>query len=318
MWLFFAVLSLFFYAAADIFGKKSVNEGDVLTPTELFVSSTTLYVFAGVVLYVLRLGESGLAPWQLVWQNPLIIVNVLCYFLQGVLYLLSMRYIKLSIAEAISGSSAVFYFVGLLLLNVVLGKFPAAREMLHPLRLIPILLVVLFIVLYPNVEQIGAKRTGEALADFKQNRRRFCVGLFLLLLSQVFDSCDSLMTGLLIDKGTIGAVDYMIMGSLTSAFVVMGMSVFLRIQRGKWFIPFVGNTRFSNGYCVAAYVSSVLFIVASYRDAVRTGILFLAYPIVPIIGAKVFLKETYTWRQNVCIWTITASAIAFCALDYLL
>jgi len=318
MWLVFAALSLLLYAVTDIFGKKSVNFGNAYTPLELCVTVSILSFIISIALYISGFGESGLAPWQILRLHPLILVNLLCFFLYWGFYLLSMNFIQLSIAEAVSGSSGVFYFVGLILINLCIGKLPAVREMLHPLRLIPVILVLTFIFLFPSAELSKRKNTITDSDVCKRNRHSYFVGICILLLSLLIDSLDSLITTLIIDEGTVGMVDYIMTSYFFAVFPAAVLFIFLCIKRKKLFISLKSSPVSSAGYAVSALLSSQLFMVASYYDAVRTGILFIVYPIVPIIGAKVVLKEKFTWRQNLCIWLITFSTIAFCVSDYLL
>ncbi len=318
MWLVFAALSLFLYAVTDIFGKKSINAGNAYTPMELCVIVSALSFVISIALYVFGFGESGMTPWQILHLHPLILVNILCFFLYWIFYLLSMKFIRLSISEAISSSSGVLYFVGLIFINLCLGKLPAVREMLHPLRLIPVILVLTFIFLYPSAELSERKNTVTDGTVRKKNRHSYFVGILILLISLFLDSLDSLITTLIIDEGTIGIVDYIMTSYFCVIFPALILFVFLCIKRKKLFIPMKNNPARSAGYAVSALLSSQLYIFASYYDAVRTGILFIIYPIVPIIGAKVFLKEKSTRRQNMCIWIITLSAIAFCISDNLL
>ncbi len=318
MWLIFAALSLLLYAVTDIIGKKSVNSGNSYTPLELCITVSILSFFISIILWFFGFGESGMSPWQLLVLQPLILVNLLCFFLYWIYYLLSFKFIRLSVAEAVSGSSGIFYFLGLILFNLCLGKLPAVREMFHPLRLIPIILVLTFIVLYPFAESFTKKNNNAEKSVFKKNRRSYFLGICILMLSLIIDSLDSLITTFIIDEGNISTVDYIMTSYFLSIFPAAVLFIFLCLKRKKWFIPLKNHPISSVGYSVSALLSSQLYMVASYCDAVRTGILFVIYPVVPIIGAKIFLKEKFTWRQNLCIWIITLSAIAFCVSDGLL
>jgi len=64
-------------------------------------------------------------------------------------------------------------------------------------------------------------------------------------------------------------------------------------------------------------VQAFLGVLAASFDAVRSEIMYLAYPAISIIGARLVLKEKYTLRQNVCIWLLVLSAVAFCVIDYI-
>jgi len=318
MWLIFAVLSFLLYSITDIFGKKSVDEGDVYTPLELIVTVSMLSFIISIALYGFGFGESGMTPWQLLRLHPLILANLLCVCLYWIFFLLSMKFIRLSISEAVSSSFGIFYFVGLILINLCLGKLPTVHEILHPLRLIPILLVLSFIVLYPSEKLSKRINTLTDDTGCKIKRSRYIVGISILLFSMLMDSLDSLIITWIFGEGTIGFFDYIMTMYFFLIYPATVLFIFLRIKRKKWFIPLKRSSVSYAGYAVSSLLSSQLFMVASHYDAVRTGILFIIYPILPIIGAKILLKEKFTHWQNLCIWIITLSAIAFCVSDYLL
>jgi len=318
MWLAVAVFSLLAYSMADIAGKGKIDNSDELGPIELLVTINSVIFVFSIILFAFGLGESGQTPWQIILTHPLIAVNQFCYVLYWLFYLLSMRFIGLSVVESFSGSTGVLFFVGLVIVNLISGKLITVRDMFHPGRLVPVILVLIFAFLLPNIEIIANKNGEELLIKAKTERKKTLVGLIFLFTALILDSCDSLITTVIMDEGDIGTVDYMMSSSFVAIISVIILVGFLWIKKHKLYIPFKNNGRYSYFYSFASLLSSILYTVASSLDAVRTGIIFIAYPIIPIIGAKIFLKEKYSWRQNLCIWMITFAAIAFCVSDSLL
>jgi len=318
MWLILSLLSLLAFAAADMLGKKNMDSGSETAQLEMLVSYEAMAIVTGAVLWALGLGESGHSPWQLIAEHPLLWATQLTSLLYWLLFLFSMRYVGLSMEEAVSGAFGVFYFVGLLVVSLLTGRLSAVSDMLHPLRLVPIILVLLFSALLPNTEVIAQKRVGNLTAKTKAERRRVIVGLLILLLGTAFDSADSLVVTLIFDGGSLGTVDYIIASQLINAPAMIVFLIMLRVKRHRWFVPFVHGGKYALGFAVFMLLSMILYMFSASMDAVRTGIIFIAYPIVPIIGAQILLKERYSWRQALCIWVITLSSIAFCIADYLL
>lgn len=318
MWLLFSVLSLCAYTVADLSGKKCVDKGNKYTPIEMMISLGIVLFGIGAAMYLFRLGESGETPWGIISRCPLLLVNLLSGVLYLVLFSLSMRFVGLSVIEAVSGASGVFYFVGLFLTNAVTGKLLSVHEMLHPLRLIPIILVLLFTALLPNVQAIGTKTPRSAAMTAMPTRRNAVIGLAVLLLAIGFDALDSIVTAYVSEEKCIGLMDYIIASFTSSAVPALLLFLFLRIKTGKWFIPFSTNRKAFAGYAVFSALAILLFMISSSCDATRTGILFISYPIISILGAKLFLKEKYTVMQNICIWFIALASIAFCISDYVI
>jgi len=305
MWLIFAVLSMLAYAATDLLGKRKVDAGTAWTTVELLASSSAMAFVAGLVLFACGFGESGRAPWAILASEPLILVTSLCFAAFWLLGLVSFRCLDLSVNAAVGGTNGIVFFVGMLLVNMVSGRLSVAREMLHPARLVPILVVLTGIFLLPRMEKTAAAR------------RRTVVGLMILLLAMILDGCDSLVTAVVFDAGRIGPVDFMIASWFAVFPLVAILLAFLRVAGGEWVVPFRSGAGMV-GYAVVAVLTSTLYLVASSHDAVRTGIVFIAAPVFTLVAARVFLKERYAWQQNLCIWAVVIAAIAFCVADQML
>lgn len=305
MWLLFAILSMLAYAATDILSKRWVDAGSAWMPLELLASSTAMAFAAGLVLFACGLGESGRAPWAILAQEPLVFATSLCFVSYWLLGLVSFRYLGLSVDASIGGTNGIVFFVGMLLVHLLTGRLAATQEMLHPARIVPILVVLAGIFLLARME-----KTPEA-------RRRTVVGTLLVVLAMIFDGVDSLVTAVVFDAGRIGPVDFMIAGWVASFPLVAALLVFLRAKAGVWVVPFRGGAGMV-GYAALSVSTSVLYLVASSHDAVRTGLVFVVAPVFTLVGARLFLKERYSLWQNVCIWTIVIAAIAFCIIDQML
>lgn len=305
MWLAFAVFSMLAYAASDLLGKQKVDAGSVWTAVELLASCVTLAFTVGMILFVCGLGESGRAPWVILMDEPLVSVTALCFTSYWLLCLLSFRFLGLSVETALGGTDGIVFFVGLLLIHFISGEMGAAREMLHPARLIPILVVLTGAFLLPRTEKAPAER------------HRTVVGMLILLAALLVDGGDTLFTAVIFDRGRIDPVDCMIASWFAALPPVALLALGLRLKRGRWIMPFRGGGG-TFVYAAFAVLSTVAYLVASAHDPVRTGIVFVASPIFTLVGARLFLKERYTLRQNLCICAIATAAIAFCLFDQLL
>jgi len=290
------------YAVADVLGKRKVGAGTVWTTVELLASCSALAFAAALVLFACGLGESGRTPWAILAAEPLVLVTTLCFAAFWLLGLVSFRYLGLSASAAVGGTNGIVFFVGMLLVNLVSGRLGAVHEMLHPARIVPILAVLAGGFLLPRQERTSAAR------------RRTVVGMMIVLLAVLLDGGDSLVTAVIFDAGRIGPVDFMTASWFALFPIVALLSVFLRVKEGAWIIPFRGRSGMVV-YAAFAVLASVAYLFASSHDAVRTGVVFVVAPVVTMIAARVFLKERFTLRQNLCIWTVALAAVAFCIAD---
>jgi len=303
MWLILAVLSLLTFASTDILGKKNVDSGGVSTPMEMIVSIGILYVIVGGIMYGLGAG-SGISPWEVLLKHPLIPLSLIFYIMYLLLCLYSLRYVGLTTQEAFNNTISIFYFAGLIIVNLLTGKLSSALDMLHPLRLLPIILILVFTALLTNTKA-------------SDTRHRMIAGMSILFLAVLFDAAALIASTVIFDEGCVSTADYLIAINFAAIFPVCIISVCLRAKNKKWYIPFTDGNIFSNLYPATLLTSTVLYICAASFDAVRTGIIFIAYPIIPMIGAKLLLKERYSWKQNLCIWGTAVASIVFCIADYI-
>jgi len=168
MWLFFSIIDLLAFASTDLLGKKKIDSGDAAVPAEMLISTYTLVFGVGIILSALGLGESGLSPWEILWAHPLVVVNVCCFFMYWLLYLYSLRYIGVTLTSAVSSTNVILYFAGLCLIHVFSGKLTKINDILRPERLIPVLFVLFFVFLLPNVELLSRKTFGAMSERWKK------------------------------------------------------------------------------------------------------------------------------------------------------
>lgn len=301
MWILFAIIALVFYACADVIGKKCIGDCENVTP-KLIIVSEMLAFCVSIFMYVFRLGESGKAPWQLISENPLIVINVLTFVSCTTFFLFALKFVGLSVNEAFSGTTGILYFIGIVAVNLFTGKLSQVSDLLKISRLVPILIVLIFMLIF-------------SLLGKSQKSTIF--GLALVFISIVLDTADSLITTIILDGKGIGSVDYIMTSWFANGLPLVIFLIYLRIKERKWFNPIKAG-RYYYLYAFLAIGAAVLYVIASSFDAVRTGIIFVIYPILPILGAKIILKEKYKLLQNICIWVITIGAIAFCVIDGLL
>lgn len=315
MWMIFAILSMILCAAGEVLGKKVVREHSAVIPLMAYATSSLFCFISAIVMWLGGLGESGASPVQLLTENPLIILAAASTFLAAILTLVAFRYIGVSVEAVISGVSAVFLFLGLVSINVFTGKLESVKELLAPGRLIPVIFIIAFIFCLARTDG----KSENALPKPERKHTDMLIGILIMLLSCVFDASDSLIVSYCVADDQIGAMDYYIAADFID--ILFGAGCFAAaVLKAK-------KTRVSFRECAKAIpvmvVMGILGVGAMYTylagsgyDAVKLAMLFIAYPIVPLIGARVFLKEKYTVRQYLCIFGIAAASIVFCLMDY--
>lgn len=315
MWMIFAVLSMVLCAFGEMLSKKIVQENTALGPLIAYFATSFFCFFSVIIMWVLGIGESGASPVSILVEHPLIILSTISTFLSTLLAFVAFRYIGVSIEAVISGISSVFLFLGLVSINVFTGKLVTVKEILIPGRLVPIISIIVCIFLL-------AKTDGAAIDETLKGRNKrtaMLIGILIMLFSCIFDAADSLIVSYCVGDNQVGGIDYYIATCFMDILFGIGCFVIALVKLKKArlspkdcakMIPKMVILGILSAGCMLAY-----FIGSGY-DAVKLAMLYIGYPIVPLIGAGIFLKERYTVKQYFCISGIAIASIVFCLMDY--
>lgn len=315
MWVIFAVLSMALCAACELFSKKVVLKNSAIGPLTVYSAASFFCFLSAIILWLAGLGESGASPVGILAEHPLIILSTVSTFLASFLTFIAFRYIGVSVEAVISGVSSVFLFLGLLCINAFTGKLESVKEILPPGRLIPIIFIIAFIFCLSKTDA-GNENT---LPKKERKHTVMLSGILIMLLSCLFDASDSLIVSYCVGDGQVGVMDHYIATNFMD--LLFGAGCFAAAMRlfKKERIPF-GTYVKSIPAMVAVGIFSIgsmlTYLIGSGYDAVKFAILYIAYPAVPLLGARVFLKEKYTLKQYLCIFGIAAASIVFCLMDY--
>ena len=315
MWMIFAFSSMVLYAMEELVGKRVVRE-NTTSGSWMVYSMAALFTFSSaVIMWILGMGESGQAPIYILMENPLILLNSISTCLASLLVFVAFKYIGVSIEASISGISSIFLFLGLVSINVFTGKLEAVKELFSPGRLIPIIAIIILIFLLSKTDEIAV---DEAIKN-KKKRTAMLTGILIVLVACIFDASDSLIFAYCISEKPIGEIDYYMAVNLPNLFYGLFSCIMAVVLSKKANYKFQ-FTRKSALLLVLIGVFDIscliTYVIGSGYDAVKFAILYIAYPIVPLIGARIFLKERYTAKQYICIFGIAIASIVFCLMDY--
>ena len=315
MWMLFAISSMVLYAMEELVGKRVVRE-NTTSGSWMVYSMAALFTFSSaVIMWILGMGESGQSPICILMENPLILLNSICTCLASLLVFVAFKYIGVSIEASISGISSIFLFLGLVSINVFTGKLEAVKELFYPGRLIPIIAIIILIILLSKTDDVSV----DVALKNKKKRTAMLTGILIVLLACLFDASDSLIFAYCISEKPIGEIDYYMAVNLPNLFYGLFSCIMAVVLSKKANYKFQ-FTRKSVLLLVLIGVFDisclVTYVIGSGYDAVKFAMLYIAYPIVPLIGARIFLKERYTAKQYFCIFGIAIASIIFCLMDY--
>ena len=315
MWMIFAILSMILCAMGEMFSNKVVRENTVVGPLMVYSATSFFCFLSAIAMWLMGIGESGASPVTVLIEHPLIILSTASTFLSSLLMFVAFKYIGVSIEAVISGVSSIFLFLGLVSINVFTGKLESVKEILVPGRLIPI---VIIIVLIFWLSKMG-ENNDDVLHKNEKKHTAMLTGILIMLFSCIFDASDSLIISYCVGDNQVGSIDYYIATSFTDILFGVACFVIAIVKLKKEHILHKDCTKkipVMTIIGILAISCMLTYFIGSGYDAVKFAMLYIAYPVVPLIGARIFLKERYTVKQYFCIFGIAIASIIFCLMDY--
>ena len=199
-------------------------------------------------------------------------------------------------------------------INVFTGKLESVKEILAPGRLIPIVIIIVLIFCLSKTDE-----NNGALPKNGKKHTAMLIGILIMLFSCIFDASDSLIISYCVADNQVGIIDFYIATSFMGILFGAGCFVIAIVKLKNEHIMYkdcVKRIPAMTIIGILAISSMLTYMIGSGYDAVKFAMLYIAYPIVPLIGARIFLKERYTTRQYFCIFGIAIASIIFCLMDY--
>ncbi len=319
MWIIFAVASMVLCALGEITSKKIIKDDLVTGPLMVYSAASFFTFLSSIAMWLLGLGESGETPIRILIQNPLIMLSTASTFLATFLMFIALKYIGVSVESTISGVSAAFLFLGLISISIFTGKLNSANELLAPGRLIPIIVIIVLIFLLSGTDKTVESTVLNQSTGKSKKHSAMLIGVFIMLASCIFDASDSLIVSYCIADNLVGDMDYYIATNFMD--ILFGLICFIitviRLKKSKSsFKSQVKKIPFLIISGILGIGSMLTYFIGSGYDAVKLAMLYIIYPVVPLIGARLILKERYTVKQYFCIFGIVIASIVFGIMDY--
>jgi len=313
MWLPITIITMLFYAMTEIIGKKTVSAEKEFNILKLRISAILVDAVLLTLLWVFYYRGTGTNPWLITVENPLIILGGTLNVVDVFFYLQALKFIGLTVQEAYSGVSSILLFVEMIFINLVFGKIDDVRIILVPAKLIIIVVLLTASFVLPRLN--GAIK-NEASEIFKQRKRNVVLGLLFTFAGLFLDAIESLITTYSFSESDISSIDYLSAGLLVALFWGVIFYAILYFKSRKIFNPLKKTNLIYIFYGVFNAVFIALCLYGASLAPVESNLFWVAYPIIPIIGSALFLKERYSIKEYICIAVIAISSMAFALSDY--
>ena len=303
----FTLLSMLLASGEDLLEKKAVT-----SKTEEALKTLVWYSMfnAVVTCLVIAFGmdEAALMPHELVAKNPAVLLSPVLNCLTLLFALLAYKYVGVSVRNSFSNVDGFFFIVLLMIFYSVTGKASFAVRLFTPSAMIGTVLIITAAIVYPNInphrnEEKELPSTGD------KDKKMLVIGIILAVTAAFFDGSESLVSSYLIGDDVVDSMDYIAMLTLTQTVIGFVLWIGMSIRYKKIYNPFRKTEKIRCISQLLSLIADLLYVFALSDDALIGVILWNAFPILDILGARIFLKEKLTRLQYAILFMLLTGAV---------
>ncbi|MBR1453955.1 MAG: hypothetical protein IJ593_04865 [Lachnospiraceae bacterium] len=294
MAILFTILSMLMTCGADLYEKKSVKS----TTEEVLKTLIWYGIFNAILLCILLffgMEEGSPTPFELISNKPIIvlpaILNYTCLFFALVAY----KYVGVSVRNTFANTDGLFFILLLVIYYLTTGNAEYATRLFKPLTIIGLILVIGAGIIYPHIKDYKEKDENKNIEN--TSKLILILGIAISFISAFFDGAESMVSSTLIGDEIVDSTEYMLALSLIQVTITFFIWIGLFIKNKKPYNPFRKTEKYRFVSQLFLLVSDMFYVFALSKDALLGIILWSAFPILDIIGARILLKEKLSFLQ---------------------
>ena len=294
-------------SASDLFEKKSVESS-----TEDVLKTLVWYGICNAVLFCLvfflGMDETSLMPHELLFRNPAILLSPLFNYLCLFFALAAYKYLGVSARNTFANIDGLFFILLLVLYHVLSGEAQYAVRLFDPLTMTGLILVIGAGIIYPNLK--GAERNSEHSPEAPGELKTMVIfGIVIAVVSAFFDGAESMVSSVLIGDEIVDSIEFICALALIQVIISFGVWVYLCVKNKEIYNPFRKTEKYRYIGQGCGLLSDLLYVFALSEDALLGIILWNAFPVMDILGARIFMKEKLTAVQYLTLGMMIIGAV---------
>lgn len=308
VWLTLVIMAILMWAASGLLYKAGAHKEDDHICLKFSVCIGIVFFVIALVYLIIReepfsIWESALRHWPMtLFGIVYAIVNTISY--KGYVYN------EATIESPIEGISGGTSTILLIIMYLLLGRVDSISEILTPLRTAGILVILISIILLSIVRNRAKRKNLQRKKPGWMLR-----GLGTLIFPVVFaviDGLETIVSGICLDTKYGFAMpegDGIIIIGMEYALFAIGFWIYILIKEKKVFNPFTKKSAPLLLGAVADNVGIVFYSYAMAINSVSTDPLLSVYPILVMIGGRIFMKEKVSKSQYVFLLGIVSGSV---------
>lgn len=306
----FTVLSMLMTCGRDLFEKKSVSNS-----TEDVLKTLVWYgIFNGILLCLLLvfvLDETALPPHELILTKPVVVLSPILNFTCLFFAIFAYKYVGVSVRNTFVNTDGFFFAILLVLYYVLTGHAQYTTRLFAPKALIGLILIVSAAIIYPNIRP-NHDEEGNSEQDLKkldESKWIVALGVIIAIIAGFFDGAESMVSSVLIGDDVVDSMEFMAALALIQVIITFVIWTGISIKNRKIYNPFALTEKNRFIGQLFGIVSDMFYIFALSSDALLGIILWNVFPILDMVGARIFLKEKLTFMQYLVLIIMIVGAV---------
>jgi len=305
----FTLLSMLMACGEDLYEKKAVS-----SRVEEVLKTLVWYgLFNAVVLCALLLfglDETSLMPHELILSKPAVLLNPICSYTCLFFALAAYKYVGVSVRNTFVNVDGLFYILFLVVYHVLTGNARFAVRLSTPTMVIGLILILGGTIIYPSLKGHQEEEQGRLASEpAGAGKTALKIGIALAILSALFDGGDSFISSVMIGDNIMDSMEFIAANTLVQVIISVFVWLYLWLRHKKLYNPFRKTEKYrfvSQGFSIAA---DVFYIFALSGDALLGVVLWNAFPILDILGARILMKEKLTRTQYLVLFILIVGAV---------
>ena len=304
----FTLLSMLMVCGEDLYEKKAVSSRveDALK-TLIWYGIFNAAVLCALLLFVLD--ETSLTPLELIANKPAVLLNPICSYACLFFALAAYKYVGVSVRNTFANVDGIFYILFLVIYYVLTGSAGFAARLFTPTMAIGLFLILGVTIIYPSLKDTKEEQGQPVSKPVVSSKTALKIGIALAIVSALFDGADSFVSSVLIGDNIVDSMEFVAANTLVQVIISAFVWIYLRFKNKKIYNPFRKTEKdriISQAFSAAG---DLLYIYALSGDALLSIVLWNAFPVLDILGARILMKEKLTRTQYLVLFILILGAV---------
>ena len=301
----FTLLSMLMVCGEDLYEKKSVASRmeDVLK-TLIWYGIFNAVVLCALLLF--GLDETSLMPHELILNKPVVLLNPICSYTCLFFAIAAYKYVGVSVRNTFANVDGLFYILLLVIYHVLTGNAGFAARLFTPTMAIGLILIMGVTIIYPSIKDSQEKKQGQPAPEHKTALK---IGIALAIVSALFDGADSFVSSVLIGDNIVDSTEFIAANTLVQVIISAFVWIYLWIRNKMIYNPFRKTEKYRFVSQAFSAAGDLFYIFALSGDALLGVVLWNAFPVLDILGARILMKEKLTRIQYLALFILIIGAV---------